>query len=370
MSPGRLAARSRRPQTGCRATLRQRSDAMGHGFRRGRASPARPKETREAARGGRRGTRGRRSRRARVQRRRRGAAARPRRVRDDPRLRRAAVLPRRAHRAARGLRGQPRAHAAGRATRPSSSPRRRSRPPREPDAGLRLYWTGSTLVATVAEIPPELEERRARGLRLVSLRLGVEPGPPGWLLPGVKSTSYAVNMAGEAEARSRGADDAVFLANGDIVLEAPISNVWWRHGDMLCTPRRSRSACSPASHGRRCSSWRRRRATASRKARSRSTPARRRGGLHLVVDPRGHPGDRARRQRRSADGSARRRRTRAPARAPRPGQPLRLGEAPHGGSLIDGRGQDPARWHGSRERRARPRADVLGVRRAHARRSG
>jgi 4-amino-4-deoxychorismate lyase len=105
-----------------------------------------------------------------------------------------------------------------------------------PDAGLRLYWTGSTLVATVAEIPPELEERRARGQRLVSLRLGVEPGPPGWLLPGVKSTSYAVNMAGEAEARRRGADDAVFLANGDIVLEAPISNIWWRRGDKLFTP--------------------------------------------------------------------------------------------------------------------------------------
>jgi 4-amino-4-deoxychorismate lyase len=105
-----------------------------------------------------------------------------------------------------------------------------------PDAGLRLYWTGSTLVATVAEIPPELEERRARGQRLVSLRLGVEPGPPGWLLPGVKSTSYAINMAGEAEARSRGADDAVFLANGDIVLEAPISNIWWRRGDTLYTP--------------------------------------------------------------------------------------------------------------------------------------
>ena len=105
-----------------------------------------------------------------------------------------------------------------------------------PDAGLRLYWTGTTLVATVAEIPPELEERRARGQRLVSLRLGVEPGRPGWLLPGVKSTSYAINMAGEAEARSRGADDAVFLANGDIVLEAPISNVWWRRGDILFTP--------------------------------------------------------------------------------------------------------------------------------------
>ena len=106
----------------------------------------------------------------------------------------------------------------------------------EPEAGLRLYWTGTTLVATVAGIPPELDERRERGMRLVSLRLGVDPERPGWLLSGVKSTSYAVNMAGEAEARSRGADDALFLANGDVVLEAPISNIWWRLGEVLFTP--------------------------------------------------------------------------------------------------------------------------------------
>ena len=90
--------------------------------------------------------------------------------------------------------------------------------------------------ATVAAIPPELEERRGRGISLVSLCLGVDPERPGWLLPGVKSTSYAVNMAGEAEAHSRGADDALFLANGDVVLEAPISNVWWRNDDTLFTP--------------------------------------------------------------------------------------------------------------------------------------
>jgi 4-amino-4-deoxychorismate lyase len=104
------------------------------------------------------------------------------------------------------------------------------------DAGLRLYWTGVTLVATVAPVPADLEQLRARGLRLASLPLGVSLDPPAWLLAGVKSTSYAVNMAAEAEARRRGADDAVFVAGDGIVLEAPISNVWWRRDDVLYTP--------------------------------------------------------------------------------------------------------------------------------------
>jgi 4-amino-4-deoxychorismate lyase len=103
------------------------------------------------------------------------------------------------------------------------------------ESGLRLYWTGSALVATVAAIPADLEERRARGIRVVALDLGAPLHRSEWLLPGVKSTSYAVNMAAEAEAKRRGADDAVFTAGG-VVLEAPISNVWWRRGDKLYTP--------------------------------------------------------------------------------------------------------------------------------------
>ena len=68
----------------------------------------------------------------------------------------------------------------------------------------------------------ELDENRARGIALVALPIGVEADLRAfapWLLGGVKSTSYAMNMAAEAEARRRGADDAVFLAQGDIVLE-------------------------------------------------------------------------------------------------------------------------------------------------------
>ncbi len=111
---------------------------------------------------------------------------------------------------------------------------------------LRLYVTPGregagypTALAMVSTLPPDLEERRARGQRMITIQLGIEPAVRAdapWLLGGVKSTSYAVNMAAEAEARRRSADDAVFLANGRIVLEGPVTNVWWRSGDELFTP--------------------------------------------------------------------------------------------------------------------------------------
>ena len=110
-----------------------------------------------------------------------------------------------------------------------------------PDAVLRLLWTpgrspdGPPLaLALVSPLPPQLEAARERGIRVVSL-LGVRAEAP-WLLGGVKSTSYAVNMAAEAEARRRGADDAIFVDAHGTVLEGPVTNVWWRRGDTLHTP--------------------------------------------------------------------------------------------------------------------------------------
>lgn len=110
----------------------------------------------------------------------------------------------------------------------------------EGDAVLRLVWTGGPAdghpvgLALLSEIPAWIEDLRSRGARAVSL-LGIRAAVP-WLLPGVKSTSYAVNMAAEAEAKRRGADEAIFVDPDDVVLEGTVTNVWWRKGKTLFTP--------------------------------------------------------------------------------------------------------------------------------------
>ena len=108
------------------------------------------------------------------------------------------------------------------------------------DATLRLVWTAGpargipSALALLGEVPDWIEPTRERGATAVSL-LGVRASAP-WLLPGVKSTSYAVNMAAEDEARRRGADEALFVDGEGVVLEGTVTNVWWRVGDTLYTP--------------------------------------------------------------------------------------------------------------------------------------
>jgi 4-amino-4-deoxychorismate lyase len=109
-----------------------------------------------------------------------------------------------------------------------------------PEAVLRLYWTpggdggAPTGLALVGPVPDWIEPARARGQRLVALR--VPRRSADWLLPGTKSVSYAVNIAAEHEARRRGGDDAVFVDEDGIVLEGTVTNVWWRRGRTLRTP--------------------------------------------------------------------------------------------------------------------------------------
>ena len=108
------------------------------------------------------------------------------------------------------------------------------------DASLRLVWTAGptggipSALALMSTVPDWIETTREQGATAVSL-LGIRASAP-WLLPGVKSTSYAVNMAAEAEARRRGVDEALFVDAEGILLEGTVTNVWWRRGDILYTP--------------------------------------------------------------------------------------------------------------------------------------
>jgi branched-subunit amino acid aminotransferase/4-amino-4-deoxychorismate lyase len=96
---------------------------------------------------------------------------------------------------------------------------------------LRLFRTSATLLATVGELPPGLEALRQRGIAMVTVR-----SHDGGLLTGVKATSYAPALAAIAEASRQAADDALYLGEGETVLEATMANIWWRDGEVLTTP--------------------------------------------------------------------------------------------------------------------------------------
>jgi 4-amino-4-deoxychorismate lyase len=93
--------------------------------------------------------------------------------------------------------------------------------------------------ALASPVPPAVVRGRENGVRVVTLTLGVPAtlrAEATWLLGGVKSTSYAVNMASQREAEARGADDAIWTSSDGEVLEAPTSTVCWVSGGRLVTP--------------------------------------------------------------------------------------------------------------------------------------
>ena len=116
--------------------------------------------------------------------------------------------------------------------------RGREEPPAAPD-GPAAGDGGPAAFAICTELPASFEDDRRRGLRLVLLTTAADPlvrAASPWLLPGVKSISYATNMAAQRAARARGADDAVLVGLGGELLEAPTANLWWRSGQTLFTP--------------------------------------------------------------------------------------------------------------------------------------
>jgi 4-amino-4-deoxychorismate lyase len=115
------------------------------------------------------------------------------------------------------------------------------------DLVLRLICTrgpegpegGPVAFAICTDIPASFEQDRRRGLRLVLLTTATDPllrAASPWLLAGVKTISYATNMAAQRAARARGADDAVLVGLGGELLEAPTASLWWRSGQTLHTP--------------------------------------------------------------------------------------------------------------------------------------
>ena len=91
-----------------------------------------------------------------------------------------------------------------------------------------------TLVPASAAFPAQ----RRDGISVITLGRGSASdafaGAP-WLLGGVKTLSYAVNMAAYRHAARSGADDVIFVSSDGFTLEAPTSSVVWWDGAGLST---------------------------------------------------------------------------------------------------------------------------------------
>lgn len=94
-----------------------------------------------------------------------------------------------------------------------------------------------TGVVTI-DLFPDLAQRR--GIRVAALSRGWPSDAfkdARWLLGGIKTTSYAVNMAAKREAARRGADDALFVTTDGYMLEGPnAALVWAVEGRLFTTP--------------------------------------------------------------------------------------------------------------------------------------
>jgi len=95
-----------------------------------------------------------------------------------------------------------------------------------------------TGIVTIAELPAAFVAQRRDGVRAITLSRGTAHDAYAhapWLLGGVKTISYAVNMAAQREAVRRGADDVIFVSVDGRVLEAPTSALVWTVGDAMYT---------------------------------------------------------------------------------------------------------------------------------------
>lgn len=116
--------------------------------------------------------------------------------------------------------------------------------PEAGEAAVKLLLTrgavGSspTGLVSIGPLPADYPRQRRDGLKVVTLSRGTTStafADAPWLLGGVKSLSYAINMAAQREAVRRGADDALFVSVDGVVLESPTGSVVWSTGRTLHT---------------------------------------------------------------------------------------------------------------------------------------
>lgn len=97
----------------------------------------------------------------------------------------------------------------------------------------------ATGLLTIAPLDPAAIAAR-RGIDVITLDRGHAADAfreTPWLLGGVKTLSYAVNIAAGREAARRGADDVLFVSSDGMALEAPRSALVWRIGGELGSTR-------------------------------------------------------------------------------------------------------------------------------------
>jgi len=111
--------------------------------------------------------------------------------------------------------------------------------PHPGEAALKLVLTRGTVgYAWLTPLAADYPRLRRDGLRIITLSRGTTIdafADAPWLLGGVKTLSYAVNMAATREAARRGADDVLFVSADGFVLEAPTGTAVWAVGRTLRT---------------------------------------------------------------------------------------------------------------------------------------
>jgi 4-amino-4-deoxychorismate lyase len=91
---------------------------------------------------------------------------------------------------------------------------------------------------TIIPLAADYPRQRTEGIRVLVLDRGYPAdafGDAPWLLGGVKTLSYAVNMAALREAERHGAEDVIFVSSDGYVLEAPTGSVVWASSRTLNT---------------------------------------------------------------------------------------------------------------------------------------